>query len=58
MTWDHASNLDEEDVRSVIAFLRILPPVRQPLPPARPPAPDDCDIYTFYTSRSDQPGCR
>ncbi|HEV8338492.1 MAG TPA: c-type cytochrome [bacterium] len=58
MTWDHASNLDEEDVRSVIAFLRILPPVNRPLPPARPPAPDDCDIYTFYTSRSDQPGCR
>ena len=58
MIWDHSSNWDEEDVRSLIAFLRVLPPVRRPVPPARPPAPDDCDVYTFFTSRSDQPGCR
>ena len=27
MPWDHFSNLDEEDVASVIAFLRTLPPI-------------------------------
>ncbi|MGH2625897.1 MAG: c-type cytochrome, partial [Anaerolineales bacterium] len=58
MIWDHSSNWDEEDVRSLIAFLRVLPPVKRAVPPARPPAPDDCDVYTFFTSRSDQPGCR
>ena len=37
MPWDHFSNLDEEDVASVIAFLRMLPPVAQDasIPPSR-----------------------
>lgn len=26
--------------------------------PDGPPAPDDCEVYTFFTTRSDQPGCR
>src|SRR5215813_1676649 len=29
MIWDHASNWDVEDVRAMIAFLRVLPPMRR-----------------------------
>lgn len=58
MIWDHASNWDEEDVRALIAFLRALPPVRRVVPAARPPAADDCDVYTFWIDRSTTPGCR
>jgi hypothetical protein len=59
MTWDLLSNLDEEDVRAIIAYLRMLPPVAKAIPPARPPAPDDCAVYTFFLrGRLDQPGCR
>ncbi len=47
MIWDHASNWDEEDIRAVIAYLRILPPVQRRIPSATPPSPDDCAIYTF-----------
>ena len=28
MVWDHLSNLDEEDVRAIIAYLRTLPPLQ------------------------------
>jgi hypothetical protein len=58
MIWDHASNWDEEDVRALIAYLRSLPPVNYRVPPDRAPAPDDCEIYTFWTSASHSPGCR
>jgi len=58
MTWDLFSNIDEEDVRAVVAYLRTLPPVRQAVPPPRPPTPDDCDIYTFYPRGGFEPGCR
>ena len=58
MIWDHLSNLDEEDVRALVAYLRTLPPVRRQIPPARPPAPDDCEVYTFWLERSLTPGCR
>ena len=58
MIWDHASNWDEEDVRAVIAYLRAMPPVRRAIPPPRPPAPDDCPIYTFWVARSTAAGCR
>jgi mono/diheme cytochrome c family protein len=58
MTWDLFSNLDEEDVRAVIAYLRTLPPVRKAVPSARPPAPDDCEVYTFFLRGSSTPGCR
>ena len=57
MTWDHASNWDEEDIRSLIAYLRVLPPVQKQIPADRPPAPDDCAIYTFWTIASRRPGC-
>jgi mono/diheme cytochrome c family protein len=59
MTWDLLSNLDEEDVRALIAYLRTLPPVRKAIPAPRPPAPDDCAVYTFFVRGAlDQPGCR
>jgi mono/diheme cytochrome c family protein len=58
MVWDHASNWDEEDVRAVIAFLRAMPAVKNQVPADRPPAPDDCDVYTFWVSQSHEPGCR
>jgi mono/diheme cytochrome c family protein len=59
MIWDLLSNMDEEDLRAVIAYLRTLPPVRIKIPSARPPAADDCAIYSFYL-RGDMthPGCR
>jgi mono/diheme cytochrome c family protein len=59
MTWDLLSNLDEEDVRAVIAYLRALPPVKNAVPPPRPPAEDDCAVYTFFLrGELDRPGCR
>jgi len=58
MTWDQLSNLDEEDLRAVIAYVRLLPPVNRIVPLPRPPAADDCETYTFYLEKSDQPGCR
>jgi mono/diheme cytochrome c family protein len=57
MTWDQLSNLDEEDVRAIIAYVRMLLPVSRRVPDARPPAADDCETYTFYLNKSDQPGC-
>jgi cytochrome c553 len=58
MTWDYASNLDEEDVRALVAYLRTLPPVKHEVPRFRLPATDDCDIYTFWTSsEASPPGC-
>jgi len=58
MIWDLLSNLDEEDVRALIAYLRAIPPVRKAIPSAVPPGPSDCAIYTFYL-RGDmsRPGC-
>jgi mono/diheme cytochrome c family protein len=58
MTWDHLSNLEEEDVRAIIAYLRTLPPVNHPIPADRPPAPDDCAVYTFWTSADSSYGCK
>ena len=58
MIWDHASNWDEEDLRAVIAYLRTMPAVKNQVPMDRSPAPDDCEIYTFWTSPSHQQGCR
>ncbi len=57
MTWDHASNWDDEDIHALIAYLRVLPPVRKEIPADRRPAPDDCEVYTFWTTPSRSPGC-
>jgi hypothetical protein len=58
MIWDHASNWDEEDIHALVAYLRMLPPVARQIPPARPPTPDDCTVYTFWVANSTVPGCR
>ena len=61
MPWDHFSNLDEEDIRALITYLRELPPVRKEIPEPRPPATDDCVEYTFFLTLSGEilpPGCR
>ena len=58
MIWDHASNWDEEDIRALIAYLHTLPLVKNKIPADRPPAPDDCEVYTFWTSESHVAGCR
>jgi|GEM_PF-598123 cytochrome c oxidase cbb3-type subunit 2 len=57
MPWDHASNWDEEDIRALVAYLRLLPPVRKQVPADRAPAPDDCEVYTIWTATSQGPGC-
>jgi mono/diheme cytochrome c family protein len=57
MIWDHASNWDEEDIRSIVAYLRRIPPVRHPVAAPRPPSPDDCEVYTFWVSASSVAGC-
>lgn len=57
MIWDHFSNLDEEDVRALIVYLRVLPPVRRVVPPPRPPSADDCPEYTFFLAATNGPGC-
>ncbi|MGA2494461.1 MAG: c-type cytochrome [Roseiarcus sp.] len=58
MPWDHFSNLDEEDVVALIAFLRVLPPVATKTPPYRPPTTGDCSVYTFWTVPDAELGCR
>jgi mono/diheme cytochrome c family protein len=57
MIWDHLSNLDEEDVRALIAYLRALPAVRYELPPPRPPSAQDCTEYTFFLYETLESGC-
>jgi hypothetical protein len=52
------SNLDEEDLRAIVAYVRLLPPVNRAVPLPRAPAADGCETYTFYLEKSDQPRCR
>ncbi len=47
MTWDQLSNLDEEDLRAIIAYVRLLPPVNRIVPLPRPPAADDCETKSL-----------
>jgi hypothetical protein len=58
MTWDQLSNLDEEDLRAIVAYVRLLPPVNRAVPLPHPPAADDCETYTFYFEKSNHPGGR
>jgi mono/diheme cytochrome c family protein len=57
MIWDHLSNLDEEDLRALIEYVRLLPPVVKAIPAAVPPGPDDCAEYTFFLVDSGTGGC-
>jgi cytochrome c oxidase cbb3-type subunit 2 len=58
MPWDQFSNWDEEDIRSIVAYLRLMPPVAEKVPANRPPAADDCKVYTFWVHKTREPGCR
>jgi mono/diheme cytochrome c family protein len=58
MPWDHFSNWDEEDIRSIVAYVRLLPPKPERVPPNRPPAGDDCKAYTFWLHKTAEPGCK
>lgn len=59
MPWDAFSSYAEEDLRSLLAFVRRLPAVEHTLPAAVPPRPDDCPSYTFWLRDSgEQPGCK
>lgn len=58
MVWDHLSNLDEEDVRALIVYLRTLPPISKRVPAPHPPSADDCPEYTFHLFDSMEPGCQ
>lgn len=58
MIWDHASNWDEEDIRSLIAYIRTLPPVDRKVPDPRPPSAEDCEKATIWVEENDLPGCR
>jgi len=57
MIWDHLSNLDEEDVRSLIVYLRNMPAIENSVPEPTAPSPDDCVEYTFFLVEDDRPGC-
>ncbi len=59
MPWDHFSDLDEEDVRALVIYLRTLPPVNHTVPLPAPPQADDCVVYTFYLAPDNfEPGCK
>jgi len=58
MPWDHFSNWDEEDIRSIIAYLRLLPPVHEKVNAYRAPSTDDCLVYTFWIHKTDEEGCK
>jgi mono/diheme cytochrome c family protein len=57
MVWDHLSNLDEEDVRALIGYLRALPPIGKEIPAPKIPSPGDCKEYTFFLFETNRPGC-
>jgi mono/diheme cytochrome c family protein len=59
MTWDYSSNWDEEDIRSLIAYLRTLPAIAKAISHPFPPAAGDCDVYTYFPMADKAPksGC-
>jgi mono/diheme cytochrome c family protein len=59
MIWDHDSNLDEEDIRALVSYLRTLPPVRRAIPQPEAPSQADCEVYSFFPNleKKARPGC-
>ncbi len=57
MIWDHASNWGEEDLRSLVVYLKTLPAVKKNIPEAHPPSDADCAVYTFILDANAEPGC-
>jgi mono/diheme cytochrome c family protein len=58
MPWDHFSNLDEEDVRSLAVYLKAIPPTSQEVPLPLPPAPGDCIELNVFIGVNLKPGCQ
>ena len=56
MTWDQLSNLEEEDLRAIIAYVRLLSPINRAVPLPRAPAADDCETYTFLSRQERSSG--
>jgi mono/diheme cytochrome c family protein len=59
MTWDFSSNWDEEDIRSLVAYLRTLPALAKAISHPFPPAAGDCEVYTYFPMADKAPksGC-
>jgi mono/diheme cytochrome c family protein len=58
MPWDMFSNFEEEDVRALVAYVRLLPPVDLKVNAPVPPAPTDCGTYSLFLLPVNQPpGC-
>jgi mono/diheme cytochrome c family protein len=58
MPWDHFSNYNDEDLRSLVAYVRGLPAVERSRREAIAPAPGDCSDYTFWLrGGGDRSGC-
>ncbi|WHZ23805.1 MAG: hypothetical protein OJF47_002917 [Nitrospira sp.] len=58
MIWDHASNWDEEDIRSLVASVRTLLPVDRKVSDPRPPSAGDREKMTIWMGANDLRGCR
>jgi hypothetical protein len=57
MSWDHFFQ-NAEDICSLIAYVREMPPVAEKVPPYSPPAADDGEEYAFWTHKTMERGCR
>lgn len=58
MPWDHFANMEEDDVRALVIYVRTLPPVQKEIPLPVPERPDDCTEFTFWFLPDNfAPGC-
>jgi mono/diheme cytochrome c family protein len=58
MPWDSYSNYREEDLRSLIAYVRGMPSLAAATREALPPSSGDCADYTFWLGDENRrPGC-
>lgn len=58
MPWDHFSNMDEEDTRALIRYLRIFPSVKNEVPAPVAATENDCENYTIFIVSNTEPGCK
>lgn len=56
MPWDSFSGYSDEDLWSLVRFMRALPPLEREVPAALPPRAGDCDSYTFWLLRGSETG--
>ena len=57
MIWDHASNWDEEDIRSLVSYLKAIPPVKKLVPQSKPASESDCSIYVVFLEPDNTRDC-